>query len=108
GGRAPRAAARALYAVGALGESGDLTLVDSIFLASDGAVAYAAEAALVTLGALAAAHALGDAEPRALRFLSLAATSSDAATRRAATAALARLGGSIAIEALMLALADEE
>jgi HEAT repeat protein len=59
-------------------------------------------------GALAEASALGDEEPRALRFLSAAVTSQDASTRRAAAAALARLGGSAAIEALVYALADEE
>lgn len=136
-GSGQRAAARALYALGAIGDAEDLALADAIFLTSEGVIAYAAEAALValacrrpeaaralaaaaegaatsartaavTLGALAAAHALGDAEERALRFLSMAVTSEDAATRRAATAALARVGGPVAIESLMLALADEE
>ncbi len=136
-GRAPRAAARALHAIGMLGEAEDLGLAEAIFLTSEGAVAYAAEAALsalacrhseaartlaaeaesvaqrgraaaVMLGALAEANALGDAEPRALRFLSAAVISQDASTRRAAAAALARLGGSAAIEALVYALADEE
>ncbi len=136
-GRAPRAAARALHALGSLGEAEDLGLAEAIFLTSEGAVAYAAEAALsalasrhagaartlaaeaetvaqrgraaaVLLGALAEASALGDEEPRALRFLSAAVTSQDVSTRRSAAAALARLGGSAAIEALVYALADEE
>ncbi len=136
-GRAPRAAARALHALGALGEAEDLGLAEAIFLTSEGAVAYAAESALsalacrhsesaralaaeaetvsqraraaaVLLGALAEASALGDEEPRALRFLSAAVISQDASTRRSAAAALARVGGSAAIEALVYALADEE
>lgn len=136
-GRAPGTAARALYALGGLGEADDLALAEAVFLASEGAVAYAAEAALVALacrhpsaaraltadaegaaarsraaavmlGALAEARALGDAEARALRVLSQAAVSEDAATRRAASAALARLGGPSAVEVLMYALADEE
>ena len=136
-GRAPRTAARALYALGSLGEAEDLALAETVFLSAEGAVAYAAESALgalacrhsaaaralaadaesapsraraaaVMLGALAEAHALGEGEPGALRFLSQAAVSDDAATRRASVAALARLGGRSAVEVLMYALADEE
>lgn len=136
-GRARKAAARALHALGSLGEAVDLALAEAIFLTSEGAVTYAAEAALsalasrhqiaaralaaeaenvaqrgraaaVVLGALAEAEALGDEEPRALRFLSAAVISQEAPTRRAAAAALSRLGGSAAIEALVYALADEE
>ncbi|MFO0591460.1 MAG: HEAT repeat domain-containing protein [Polyangiaceae bacterium] len=136
-GRSPRASARALHALGSLGEAEDLALVEAIFLSSEGAVAYAAEAALsalasrhqdaahalaaeaesvaqrgraaaVILGALAEANALDEEEPRALRFLSAAAVSQDAPTRRSAAAALSKLGGSAAIEALVYALADEE
>ncbi len=135
--RAPRTAARALHALGALGEETDLTLVEAVFLDADGAIAHAAEVALgslacrhaeaaqmavaeaetapararaaaVMLGALAEAHALSGAEARALQFLSHAATSDDAGTRRAAATALSRLGGRAAVEALMYALADEE
>jgi HEAT repeat protein len=136
-GSSPRVSARALYALGGLGGAEDLALVEAIFLGSTGAVSHAAEAALsalaarhldaaralwddaegaahnvraavVALGALAEATVLGEAEPRALRFLSQAAISEDAATRRAAAAALARVGGEAAAEALVYALADEE
>lgn len=133
------AAARALHALGVLGEAEDLALAEAICLTARGAVAPAAEAALgalarrhtaaahalwagaegegsagvaraaaVALGALADARALGAEEPRALRFLSQAATSDDARTRRAAAAALASVGGHAAAEALKFALADEE
>ena len=136
-GRAPRAAARALYVLGALGQAEDLALAEALSLGAEGAVTHAAETALaalaarhaaaaralwaagegapqsaraaaVALGALAEARELGDAEPRALRFLSQAAASEDASTRRAAATALARVGGQAAIEALVYALADEE
>ncbi|MEZ4294821.1 MAG: HEAT repeat domain-containing protein [Polyangiaceae bacterium] len=70
--------------------------------------ALSARPAAVALGALAEADALGDAETRALRFLSQAASSNDASTRRASVAALARIGGQPAVEALVYALADEE
>lgn len=136
-GPSPRVAARALYALGALGEAEDLALAEASSLGAEGGVTHAAEAALaalaarhaaaaralwasaegvarsaraaaVALGALAEARELGDGEPRALRFLSQAVISEDVSTRRAAAAALARVGGPAAAEALVTALADEE
>jgi HEAT repeat protein len=128
-----RVAAAALAAVARLGTQGDFDLVVELSLSETRSVAHAAEGALARLStrfpetARAAVERLradgaylpaaimlgalsqgGSARDGDLTFLANAATAGTPAARRAAVAAVAQIGGPVAMEILSLALADEE